>query len=83
MACKRKELPPQAERKPDTKENGSKLELFIKAQTDREKKLYPLRIDSRTVIYVSKKKCNPEYAKEYRLRSNRVPDLKGQALGKI
>lgn len=32
------------------------------------KKLHPLRIDSRTVIYVTKDKANEKYAKEYKAR---------------
>ena len=32
------------------------------------KKMFPLRIDSRTVIYVTKDKANEKYAKEYKAR---------------
>lgn len=35
-------------------------------QRQRERKLVPLRIDNRTVIYVTKDKQTPEYAEAYR-----------------
>ncbi|WP_300701292.1 helix-turn-helix domain-containing protein [Bacteroides sp.] len=34
---------------------------------------YPLRIDHRTVIYVTKDKCNPEYAEKKRMQFNPAP----------
>lgn len=37
---------------------------------------YPLRIDHRTVIYVTKDKCNAEYAESFRKRRGVAPDNK-------
>lgn len=74
-----KEIPPMAERKPDPEVNGDKVLLAVKQQKKREKNLFPLRIDSRTTIYVPEKKCNPEYAAQYLKRINRKPELKGTA----
>lgn len=41
-----------------------------------ERKLYPLRIDHRTVIYVTKDKCTPEYAESFRQCRGVAPDNK-------
>lgn len=41
-----------------------------------EKALYPLRIDQRTVIYVTKDKCNAKYAESFCQRRGVVPDNK-------
>lgn len=56
---------PLIERKADTKKNGKNLEECIAAHREREKSLYPLRINRTTVIYVTKDKCTPEYAEKY------------------
>lgn len=46
-----------------------------------EKKLYPLRIDSRTIIYVTKDKLTPEYAEKKRKTLGLAPavEVKGHA----
>lgn len=47
-------------RKIDTTVNGD-AEMLVEKHREFEKKLYPLRIDKRTVIYVTKDKLTPEY----------------------
>lgn len=54
--------------KADLSENGSRIQKNIDAQKKKEKKLFPLRIDERTVIYVTKAKCTQKYAESYRKR---------------
>ena len=56
---------PDKYKKIDTMVNGD-AERLVETQREVEKKLYPLRIDSRTVIYVTKDKCTPEYAAKKR-----------------
>lgn len=48
-------------KKIDTTVNGD-VERLAEMHKEVEKELYPLRIDHRTVIYVTKDKCTPEYA---------------------
>ena len=52
-------------KKIDTTVNGD-AELLAEKHKEIEKKLYPLRIDSRTIIYVTKDKLTPEYAEKKR-----------------
>lgn len=52
--------------KADITRNSEGLQEAIERITLRER--FPLRIDSRTVILVSKEKCNKAYAEEYRRR---------------
>lgn len=59
-------IPPTKERKADTTKNGNDLSEYIKYQKKREKRLYPLRINQTTVIYVTKEKQTSEYADWYR-----------------
>lgn len=59
-------LPPAKERKVDTSKNGNDLSEYIERQMKREKRLYPLRINQTTVIYVTKDKQTREYADWYR-----------------
>lgn len=54
------------ERKPDITKNGDLIDNLIEAQREREKSLYPIRVSSTTVIYVTKKKATKEYADEYK-----------------
>ena len=61
-----KDKSPIEERKPDLEVNGSKINEAIARQREREKHLFPLRIDKTTAIYVTKEKCNPEYAERYK-----------------
>jgi hypothetical protein len=59
-------MPPTKERKADTTKNGNDLSEYIERQKKREKRLYPLRINQTTVIYVTKDKQTSEYADWYR-----------------
>ena len=61
---KRKPVPVE-EKKPDTSKSVEVAQVFIERQRVREQKLFPLRIDPRTVIYVSRSKCNEAYRQEY------------------
>lgn len=61
---KHKRLPEQC-KKVDTSVNGD-AELLAEKHKEIEKKLYPLRIDQRTVIYVTKDKLTTEYAEKKR-----------------
>lgn len=54
-------------KKVDTTVNGD-AERLVEEYREIEKRLYPLRIDHRTVIYVTKDKCTPEYAEKRRKR---------------
>ena len=58
-------LPVNVERKEDCTENGSRVQEKVKAQRKREKNLYPLRINQKTIIFVTKEKCNENYRIEY------------------
>ena len=51
-------------KKVDLSKNGDKTSQAIAAQKKREKKLFPLRLNSKTVIYVTKDKQNTYYAEE-------------------
>lgn len=64
MLKERREIMPEKCKKVDTTINGDAGTL-VELHKDIEKQLYPLRINSRTVIYVTKDKCNAAYAKEY------------------
>ncbi|WP_321331863.1 hypothetical protein [uncultured Bacteroides sp.] len=57
-------------RKTDSTQNEDepRLEKMIKAQRKRERKLHPLRLNSKTVIYVTKDKNNPQYAESMRIK---------------
>lgn len=54
--------------KVDVFKNSDDLDEVIAAQLEKDKKMrkYPLRINKQTVIFVSKEKCNEEYAEKYR-----------------
>lgn len=66
---------PEERKKIDTSINGD-AERLVEKQRIVEKQLYPLRIDHRTVIYVTKDKCTPEYAESFRQRRGVAPDNK-------
>ena len=51
-------------RKVDLTVNGDKTSQATAAQKKREKKLFPLRLNSKTVIYVTKDKQNTYYAEK-------------------
>lgn len=59
-------MPPTKGRKADTTKNVNDLSEYIERQKKREKRLYPLRINQTTVIYVTKDKQTSEYADWYR-----------------
>lgn len=65
---KHKRLPEQC-KKVDTSVNGD-AGLLSEKHKEIEKKLYPLRIDKRTIIYVTKDKLTPEYAEKKRKSMN-------------
>lgn len=60
-----KDKNPIEQRKPDLEVNGSKIDEAAARQREREKHLFPLRVDKNTVIYVPKNKCNSEYASKF------------------
>ena len=51
-------------KKVDLSKNGDKTSQAVAAQKKRENKLVPLRLNSKTVIYVTKDKHNPCYDKK-------------------
>ena len=57
---------PVEESKPYTTKNIENLDEIIAQQREREKKLYPVRVSSTTVIYVTKSKATRQYAEEYK-----------------
>ena len=60
-----KELAPKGTyKKVDLSQNGDKTSQAVAAQKNREKKLFPLRLNSKTVIYVTKDKQNTYYAEK-------------------
>lgn len=59
--------------KPDTTENQVNVTDVIEKYKQREKNLFPLRINRQTVIYVKKEKQTAEYADWY--RQNRMQRL--------
>lgn len=84
LRCKRESLP-ERYKKIDTTINGD-AEHLAEKHKDIEKCLYPLRIDSRTVIYVTKDKLTPEYAEKKRERmklAKSEPKKGGQAKSNI
>lgn len=60
-----KQALPDERKKVDTSVNGD-AERLVEEHREVEKRLYPLRIDHRTVIYVTKEKCTKEYAQKRR-----------------
>lgn len=54
----------------DNSKNNDDLDDVIAKQLELDKKTrrYPLRINNQTTIFVSKEKCNEQYAEEYRKR---------------
>lgn len=67
-------------KKIDTTVNGD-VERLAEMHRETEKGKYPLRIDHRTVIYVTKDKCIPEYAAKKRKTLGLAPaaEVKGHA----
>lgn len=54
--------------KEDTRTNTSSLAYNMEQQRKKEKHLYPLKSDSRTIFLVKKKDCNQKHLKEYQNR---------------
>ena len=56
--------------KVDVFKNSDDLDEVIAAQLEKDKhtRKYPLKINKQTTIFVSKEKCNEQYAEEYRRR---------------
>lgn len=54
--------------KVDVFKNSDDLDEVIAAQLEKDKhtRKYPLKINKQTTIFVSKEKCNEEYAVKYR-----------------
>ena len=54
----------------DNSKNNDDLDDVIAKQLELDKKTrrYPLRINKQSTIFVSKEKCNEQYAEEYRKR---------------
>ena len=54
----------------DNSKNNDDLDDVIAKQLELDKRTrrYPLRINKQTIIFVSKEKCNEQYAEEYRRR---------------
>ena len=51
-------------KKVDLTKNGDKTSQAVAAQKNREQKLFPLRLNSKTVIYVTKDNNNTYYAEK-------------------
>ena len=60
------QIEPSKERKIDCSKNGDKIKSLQENQRKAERKLYPLRIDSKTTILVTKDKCNSDYREAYK-----------------
>lgn len=60
-----KAIPADKERKIDCTKNGDAAERLVKVQREKEKSLFPLRIDEKTTIFVGKEKCTEKYRKEW------------------
>ena len=56
--------------KVDVFKNSDDLDEVIAAQLEKDKQTRkdPLRINKQTTVFVSKEKCNEQYAEEYRKR---------------
>lgn len=69
---------PEKYKKVDTTVNGD-AELLVEKHKEVEKDLYPLKIDCRTVIYVTKDKLTQEYAEKKRksMKLDNAPKKKG------
>ena len=52
----------------DNSKNNDDLDEVIAAQQEKDKhtRKYPLKINKQTTIFVSKEKCNEQYAEQYR-----------------
>lgn len=64
----REKMPPAKERKGDNSRNPEGLDDAIARHLKKERRLYPLKINATTYIYVPKRKQTAEYAAKYRER---------------
>lgn len=60
----------------EKEKNSNKIEAYHERM--KKVKLWPLRIDARTVIYVPYKKRNKKYAEQYRERLKKSADNWGR-----
>lgn len=60
---KKNRMPEEVRRKTDVTKNAEELDDYIEAQRERERNLYPLRINSTTVIYVTKGRGRERYGR--------------------
>ena len=60
---KKNRMPEEVRRKADVAHNAGELDDYIEAQRERERNLYPLRINSTTVIYVTKGRGRERYGR--------------------
>lgn len=67
---KRHQALPEDKKKADTTKNSENLDEVIERHMKRNKRLYPLRINKTTVIYVTKDKCNQEYRQKFIAKIN-------------
>lgn len=52
--------------KDDTRMNVDGLEYKIQMQRKKEKHLHPIRLDSKTILFVRRKDCNKKHIEEYK-----------------
>lgn len=62
-------------KKDDSSRNDDNLDVVVARCINKDKNLYPLRINKTTVIYVTKDKCNEKYAEQYRNKINTIPKV--------
>lgn len=62
----RTKLPPEKKRKDDSSRNPEGMEEAIARHMKKERRVYPMKINATTYIYVPKRKQTPEYAAKYR-----------------
>lgn len=60
--------------KEDPRKNAEVPEAVVKTHKEKMGRLKPLRINARTVIYVTENKCNEAYRQEYLKRMGEVKD---------
>lgn len=60
--------PKSKPRKADNDRNPEGLDEAIARHMEKDRELYPLKINATTYIYVPKRKQTPEYAAKYRER---------------
>lgn len=68
-------LAPDAERKTDCSKNGD-TDRLVNEQLEKEKKLMPMRIDDKTLIYVTAEKHNEAYRQEWIKKYRKTINIK-------